>query len=299
MKKRGIKSVVVAFLVMFPQVAGYSFGFLAHRQISRMAVFSLPAPLSVFYKNHIDFISDRSVDPDRMSYIIPGEAQRHFIDADHFGLDQLPRQWKQAVEKYSEDSLHAHGILPWHILIMLQRLTSAFSENDQNRILRYSAWLSHYIADACTPLHTTKYYNGKTIEQRGIHSLWESRIPELLSDSFDFFSGKAGYIERPLERIWQIVEISHLKVDTVYEAFNKTMEFFSADKVYTHDNTGRKVFSAEFTSFYNNRMNQMVERQMCLAISTTADFWYTAWVNAGQPDLEFKKEKKRKKRMLY
>ena len=30
----------------------------------------------------------------------------------------------------------------------------------------------------------------------------------------------------------------------------------------------------------------MVEKQMRSAIKLTADFWYTAWVNAGKPDLQ-------------
>ena len=30
----------------------------------------------------------------------------------------------------------------------------------------------------------------------------------------------------------------------------------------------------------------MIERRMRLAISSVASFWYTAWVNAGQPDLK-------------
>ncbi len=30
----------------------------------------------------------------------------------------------------------------------------------------------------------------------------------------------------------------------------------------------------------------MIERQIRAAISATADFWYTAWMNAGSPSLE-------------
>ena len=30
----------------------------------------------------------------------------------------------------------------------------------------------------------------------------------------------------------------------------------------------------------------MVERRMRQSISSVASFWYTAWVNAGQPDLK-------------
>jgi hypothetical protein len=32
-------------------------------------------------------------------------------------------------------------------------------------------------------------------------------------------------------------------------------------------------------------LNGMVERRMKLSIFSVASFWYTAWVNAGQPDL--------------
>jgi len=29
-----------------------------------------------------------------------------------------------------------------------------------------------------------------------------------------------------------------------------------------------------------------VERRMCASIVSVASFWYTAWINAGQPDLK-------------
>lgn len=35
----------------------------------------------------------------------------------------------------------------------------------------------------------------------------------------------------------------------------------------------------------------MIGAQMRHAIQTTADFWYTAWVNAGKPDLNILDDK--------
>lgn len=32
-------------------------------------------------------------------------------------------------------------------------------------------------------------------------------------------------------------------------------------------------------------LNGMVEHQMRLSIAAVANFWYTAWVNGGKPDL--------------
>ena len=35
-----------------------------------------------------------------------------------------------------------------------------------------------------------------------------------------------------------------------------------------------------------NFLNGMVERQMRRSVKAVGDIWYTAWVDAGQPDLK-------------
>lgn len=271
--------------------AAFSFGFFAHRTINRMAVFSLPPEMIGLYKDHIEFISERSIDPDKRAHAVPGEAPRHYIDIDHFGenpFEVMPRRWDEAVEKFTEDTLQKYGVLPWHIQVMMTRLTRAFASNDMDNILLLSSHLGHYIADACTPLHTTKNYNGRTPAERGIHALWESRLPELFSGSYTYFTGRAAYLHAPLDRIWELVEISHLKVDTIYMVLDSLMIHFPNDRIYAHEMRGQsfnRVYSQEFSNAFHNALDGMVERQMQLAAKAAADFWFTAWVNAGQPDL--------------
>ena len=123
-----------------------SWGFFAHKEINRIAVFTLPTELFGFYKRNIEFITEHAVDPDKRRYAVKEEAARHFIDLDRYGsypLDSMPHQWEAACAKYSEDTLRAHGIVPWHIDVMVKRLTSAFRANDYDRILRTSADLGH------------------------------------------------------------------------------------------------------------------------------------------------------------
>jgi hypothetical protein len=180
------------------------------------------------------------------------------------------------------------GVLPWHVYTMMGRLTRAFEEKDVDRILYNAAHIGHYVADLCTPLHTTKDYNGRTPEQRGIHALWESRIPELLADGFNYFVGRAEYIASPLDRAWELVENSHLKVDTIYQVYDSLMVAFSSDQIFAHEMRGQstvRTYSRELSYAFNKGMNHMVERQMQLAVKSIGDFWFTAWVNAGQPDL--------------
>ena len=47
-----------------------------------------------------------------------------------------------------------------------------------------------------------------------------------------------------------------------------------------------KVYSKEYTEAYDKLLDGMVERRMREAIITIGSLWYTAWVNAGKPDLQ-------------
>jgi hypothetical protein len=265
-------------------------GFFGHQRINRLAVFALPPEMIGFYKKNIGYITEASVNPDRRRFIVVDEAPRHYIDLDHYGdsaIYTLPRYWNDAVTKLTEDTLKAYGILPWHINRMYYRLKDAFLIRDPDKILKVSAEIGHYIGDAHVPLHTTENYNGQLTGQEGIHAFWESRLPELFSEEYNFFTGKARYISNPQLAAWKAIEESHLAVDSVLRE-EKKLAASSVDYKYSFETKGRqtvKVYSKEYSDAYHKLLNGMVERRMRAAIKLTADMWYTAWVDAGQPDL--------------
>ena len=268
-----------------------NWGFFAHERINRLAVFTLPPEMIGFYKANIRYITEASVNPDRRRFSSVDEAPRHYIDLDHYGdsaLYKMPRSWQSAVQKYSEDTLRAYGIVPWHINRMYYSLKEAFLIRDPERILKISAELGHYIADAHVPLHTTENYNGQLTGQEGIHAFWESRLPELFSDDFDYFVGKAEYISNPQAAAWNAVRSAHLTVDSVLTGEKKLSEKM-ADKKYSFETKGRqtvKVFSQQYAKAYYLLLNGMVERQMRASIKLIGDIWFTAWIDGGQPDLK-------------
>lgn len=278
-------------LLVFTIFLSGSWGFYGHRQINRLAVFTLPGDMIGFYKKNIQYITDASVNPDRRRYALVEEATRHYIDLDHFGDSaryRMPRFWKEAVEKYSEDTLKAYGINPWHVNVMYYRLRDAFMMRDPTRILSLSADLGHYIADAHVPLHTTENYNGQLTGQHGIHAFWESRLPELFSTRYDFFVGKAEYLRNPQLEIWKAIEGSNSQLDSVLAIEKRLSEKFGG-KRYSFETKGKqtmKVYSVEFSAAYHEALTGMVEKRMRGAIKMIGDFWYTAWVDAGQPDLK-------------
>lgn len=287
-----MKKIVLALLFLMAAKQSFCWGFYAHKKINYYAVFLLPPEMMVLYKPHIDFLAEHAVDPDKRRYAVPEEGPRHYIDVDKYGkypYDSLPRQWNDAVIKYSKDSLLQHGIVPWWLQTMLYRLTEAFKEKNQAKILKLSAEIGHYIADSHVPLHACSNHNGQYTDQKGIHGFWESRIPELLAEKeWDFFIGKAEYIHQPADYIWKRVLESAVAADTVLLFEKKLSQQFPGDQKYSFEERNGIVirqYSAAFTRAYDAMIKGMVERRMRQSIFSVASFWYTAWVNAGQPDL--------------
>ncbi len=341
--------------------AAVEWGFFAHRRINRLAVLTLPPEMMVFFKPHIDWLSDHAVDADMRRYAVAAEGPRHYIDLDEYGVppfDDLPRTFLDALLQYSriwglsengdtvllypfskggvdtsdlwrayfarhilpafsaserqldpdtlsqmlgdleypklrsaffEEKLSTHGILPWHLQKAQRDLTAAFRRRDAKSILRLCADMGHYIGDAHVPLHTTSNYNGQKTGQIGIHALWESRIPELFADEqYDYFVGKPSYIGNTTDYFWSIVLRSHMLVDSVLNIERYLSQQFPADLQRCPELRGRVVVSVpckDYAAAYQSALNGMIERQMRAAIHAVASAWYTAWVDAGQPNL--------------
>ena len=246
----------------------------------------------VLYKPNIEFLTEHAVDPDKRRYMVAAEGPRHYIDIDYYGkypFDSLPRKWDDAVAKYSEAALTENGIVPWWVQIMQKRLVNAFKEKDQSKILKLSAEIGHYIADAHVPLHANSNHNGQLTGQQGIHGFWESRVPELLAEKeWSFFIGKAEYIKNPGDFIWKRVLESAAAADTVLKYEKQLSKKFSPDKKFSFEERNGKIvrqYSSAYSVAYNEMLKGMIERRMRSSIYAVASFWYTAWVDAGQPDL--------------
>ena len=285
--------IIVLFLFLSSILyATIPWGFYAHKRVNRYAVFTLPEELVGFYKKHIDHLTDHAVDADKRRYAIKEEAPRHYIDIDHYGenpFQVMPRKWTDAVEKFSEDTLLTYGIVPWHIQTVYNRLVKAFEEKDIDYILKNSADLGHYVSDAHVPLHTTENYNGQLTNQKGIHAFWESRLPELFADDYDYLVGTAEYQYSVLDVAWQAVESSFIALDSVLLFDKELSQEFEQDKQYSYEKRGSKtikVKSADYSLAYHTKLDGMVERRLRLSISTIGNLWYSAWVDAGQPILE-------------
>jgi len=248
--------------------------------------------MSSFYEANITYITEHAISADRRRYVDSAEIPRHFFDADHYGKDPfhtVPQKWTDAVEKYTADTLHKYGTLPWTIQYNYYQLVDAFKNHDTSAILHYSAYLGHYVADACVPLHTTQNHDGQLSKQEGIHALWESRLPEQFGNQYNYYAGRARYLENPLWQAFILCRSSFKSADSVLRIQRQLDKTFPPDKKYETFLRGKrkiKDFSAAYCRAYHTALNGMVQRRMRVAILNAGNYWYSAWVDAGQPNLQ-------------
>jgi hypothetical protein len=273
---------------------GYPWGFKAHRFINREATKSLPSPLFAFYSEFAEYLEEHAVDPDKRRYTDTNEASKHYLDLEFYEqqlpIDTIPHFWKNAIEKYGESHLKNFGSLPWQIQWSMFQLKKAFQSSDLKQILQISAELGHYVADAHVPLHTTANYDGQLTNQRGIHALWETKIPDNAMDNYRLIIPKAQFWYSETDTIFTIITESHQLISMILQAekwINNQIKPQQRYAISTVENTGKpiKKFAEHYLFQCEKAMENSVALRLQLAIHRVASCWYTAWILAGQPNL--------------
>lgn len=284
-------------IILFPVLGliimlACSWGFLGHRTINQIAVYQLPQELRPFFYSEMQYLVSNAPRPDTRRNKDESEATKHFIDFEMFGKNaayNMPFDYKKAVARYSEDSLLKYGYVPYVIMEVQDRLTNAFKTGNKDSILFYAADLGHYVADAHVPLHTTVNYDGQLTNQKGMHSLWESMIPELTISEFNLYSNyTATYLKKPEQKVWAALRNAYKLVPVVLET-EKTvsLQFTDSTKYRRQMRRGKEVktYSTAFARACAKEMLPAINEQLVKASNLVADFWFTAWVNAGKPEL--------------
>ena len=289
--KKTLFSLLLAGLTLAQHPAG-AWGFFGHRVINQVAVYDLPAPMQAFYYRHLPELVLLSTSPDERRNDDPSEAPKHYIDMDYYAevnpFAKVPRKYDEAAAKFSADTLRKYGTVPWVVLETKDNLVEAFRQRDTVAIVKYSAELGHYIGDAFVPLHTTLNYDGQLTDQKGLHGLWESQLPEKFIADYKLDSAPGSVIKDPLAAIWLVIQSSYGFLDETFNratALEKTMPpalryTFS----HRYGKTQRR-YSDAFAAQYEKAVGGMVAFRLRGAPTMVASFWMTAWEEAGKPDL--------------
>lgn len=269
-----------------------SWGFLVHRTIHQLAVYQLPAEMSGFFHSNMAKLIDDAPRPDTRRNTDSTEAPKHFIDLEPFNekpAHDLPHDFNKAIAKYSLDTLTKYGYVPYQIIVVKDQLTNAFKMQNKDSILFYAADLGHYIGDANVPLHTTLNYDGQLTNQQGLHSLWESMIPELEIDQYNLNSGhKVRYLRNPIKDVFRAIKRAHELLPAMLAKEVETTLLFTDSTKYRYQmRNGRqsRSYTTAFAKAYSEKLKPTINQQLLHSADMIADFWYTAWVDAGKPNL--------------
>lgn len=236
--------------------------------------------------------------PDQRKYTLPDPAEfpRHFINLEAYGdqaLTTLPRTPAEAPAKFDAATLEKNGVLPWAIQETFTKLIAAFLARRKEEILFLAADLGYYLADAQVPLHTSLNHNGQLTDQPGIHAFWESQLTELFGSQYNFNVGPPVLLADPVAETWRLLADSHAEADTLLTVEKQLAAGTPPAARYQTDAQGaprlnvfgQPMHPVAYAVAYHARLHRMVEHRLRLAVRTTASYWYTAWVQAGRPDL--------------
>ena len=290
MKKAFLPLLLAALILAHGTASGW--GFFGHRTITQVAVYELPAGLQGFYYRNMAELVRLSTAPDERRNDDPSEAPKHYIDMDHYSEEdpfgRMPRQYDLAVAKFSADTLKKYGTVPWVVMETKDYLTEAFRQRDTLNIVKYSAELSHYVADAFVPLHTTINYDGQLTDQKGLHSLWESQLPEKYISDYKLDGEPAKYVKDPLAAIWDVLAKSYGFLGETFDRASKIEKVMKPDVRFTfshkYGKTSRR-YSDAFAAEYEKAVGGMVNFRLKGAPNLISSLWLTAWQDAGKPDL--------------
>lgn len=250
-----------------------------HKLIANKAVDLLKGKIDNI-EQYKDYITEHSIDPDLRRNYDQSEFPKHFIDIDfydEFHNGKMIQDKYQLIKLYGDSVVTQMGILPWVTLDTFESLVRAFKEMNRDKVLIYASDLAHYVADAHQPMHTILNYDGQLSNQKGIHRRYESIMLEKyldnLTNELTTFS-ETIYIEEPLDYIFGYITNSNSLSEVLFAA----------------DNFAQKAAgSTESDDYYYLlwfRTNYITRIQFESAISSLASLIFTAWIDAGKPQIE-------------
>jgi hypothetical protein len=255
--------------------AAYAWGPTAHRLVNRWAVETLPRELRAYFEANRQFLIDHANDPDTAMGKDRYERERHYIYLDKYGMFpylKLPHSFDQAVQRYGSGRVNRNGLLPWQVGKVSLRLTEAFKAQNWDEVKVDAALLGHYVADAHDPLHTTQNYDGQLTDQKGLANRFEIRLVDLFTNFFIFAPRDATKIADPTEHAFQMVLEANTWTDHIILADRQALDSLPD-------------YNEDYYDRFYSHVGSIVIHEMNGAAEDAGSYWYTAWLNAGRPQL--------------
>lgn len=263
-------ALLLALLMSSP---AFAWGPETHTLVTQWAIQTLPQPLQAYFSAYQQDILQHANDPDQWMKKDRFEASRHYIFLDsysRFPYLKLPHSYKAALAQYGAKRVVHNGTLPWQIGEFSLRLTNDFRTQNWDQARRDAAVLGYYVADAHDPLNTTENDNGQLTGQTGLATRFGVDLIDRYKNFLLYRSRPAQKIDDPTEYAFRTVIESNAWVDNILLADERSRD----------DLPG---YNDDYYDRFYTAVSSVVMHELTSAANDAGSYWYTAWLNAGQP----------------
>lgn len=277
--RRPAAAVLLSALALFALLsapAALAWGGAQHVYINRFAAKNVPEEMAAFRQFALPMCFP-AIYPDLWKSYDADENARHYFEPDrlpkNFDFSTLSPDPAKALKTVglTREEL---GIAPWTIADLTAQMSDAMRTNDWLRAARVGATLGHYVGDIHMPLHCTRNFNGWETRQTGVHGRFESEMVKAFFNASELFVPNPAYIEDPFAAAVEWCLHSHSLCELVLQA---DLEATRA--------AGGRTDTEEYYSEFWVRTGELAMDQIGWAASHLASLWYTAWVDAGRPEI--------------
>lgn len=265
-----------------------SWGEKAHQKINASCVEYFPSELKAL-KAWGPQLGSHGSDADNRKKQDKNEFVRHFIDIDNY--DQFLQQktinqdFQINCQLYGRAFVMKNGTLPWVTDSTYRALVNNMRHGQWEKALLTAADLGHYVGDAHMPLHITANYNGQLSDQKGIHARYEIEMIDRYIDQGELKKAHAKRINQDKPAIFNYL----------YHNYEYMYPLLEADKR-AYALAGNQYSEAYYASLWKDT-GAFTTRLINEAAQNLASLIYSAWIEAGKPQIPIAGSNKGKRRL--
>ncbi len=267
MKRTTLARTGLSFLLILLPGSSFAWSEAIYRLVLRNAVDTLPKAQKKYFDAHLYEMP--SLVPDEDPPVRP-EGRRFAIDLlGSFPFSDLPRE-EEAVKAAADPRLV--GRLPFLLLEAQARLVEAFKSGDKEKILVEADAVAILATDLNNPLALTKNFDGQNSGQPGLSKRFTSQLAESMEGRVKVNPEAARLLENPRDYIFGSMIRSHIWVDNILYVDSLA-------------HRGKSSYGGPYFEALALRAGRLLNEILASAATDVGSFWYTAWTEAGRPEL--------------
>ncbi len=267
MKLTTLSRLGLSFLLILLPGSSFAWSEAIYRLVIKKAIDTLPKAQKKYFEAHLYELP--SLIPDEDPPVRP-EGRRFAIDLlGSFPFNDLPRD--EAGVKAKTDPVLV-GRLPFLLLEAQARLVEAFKSGDKEKIMREADAVAILAIDLNNPLALTKNFDGQNSNQPGLSKRFTTQLAENMESRLKVAPEAARLLEDPRDYIFGSMIRSHIWVDNILYVDSLAYR-------------GKSSYGGPYFEALVLRAGRLLDQILSSAATDAGSFWYTAWTEAGRPEL--------------